>query len=166
MIPKYVIWHAMGEYIVSEGKTYTAKQWLNHLNLSAHGGIQPDGSYLHWNDFGKVCWHAGESEWNGDSDLNECSVGFEALIKATNYAELLNAMKLPSTYTQGHYDMLAKQSAIVCKRFELYPDESILTHKMVSGDHVRGEGKGKHDIGSGFDYMRCLMMTKAELLRL
>lgn len=166
MIPKYIIWHAMGELIEDGPNIYTAKEWLDFLNLSAHGGIEPNGNYQHWNDFNKICFHVGISKWKDDENLNNCSIGFEALVKARNYPELINAIKLPSTFTQGHYDTLSKQSAIVCKEFELYPDETCLTHKMVSGDHVRGKGKGKQDIGSGFDYMRCLMMTKAELLKL
>ena len=50
-----------------------------------------------------------------------------------------------------------KTSVDICKYWmDKYniPVENIIRHSDCSGDHVRGEGKGKTDPGSAFDWKR------------
>jgi N-acetylmuramoyl-L-alanine amidase len=70
------------EYIIihyTEMKFNDALQRLTDKNtkVSAHYLIKDDGELFQLVDDDKVAWHAGESYWQGQSKLNENSIGIE-----------------------------------------------------------------------------------------
>jgi len=54
-------------------------QWFQHPNsrVSAHYLIDEDGSLYQFVDEDKRAWHAGQSFWQGVTDINSCSIGIE-----------------------------------------------------------------------------------------
>jgi N-acetyl-anhydromuramyl-L-alanine amidase AmpD len=98
--------------------------------------------------------HAGKSEWNGLQHLNSHYLGFELLVPGKQtYDSFLKAIEEEGTYTEEQF-----QSAVnTCKwwmdKYNI-PAENVVRHSDCSGDHVRGNGKGKVDPGSAFDWER------------
>lgn len=152
----------MCKYIMHNGKLVFARDFLKEINLSAHDLIDSEGNQIHMVSTDQRASHAGVSRWLDDEGLNSCSIGIELLIDgATTYGEFVESIKKTETFTQKHYDVCALFCSIYCKKYGIDPMTQILTHEMVSGDHVRGAGKGKIDPGEGFDYMRLISMVKA-----
>ena len=150
--PKGVIVHSMSEYLkLDDGPKY-AKDFLESIGLSVHGFIRPDGTYEKMVSSPGKAFHAGKSEWNGLSGLNSHYLGFELLVPGTHdYGSFSKAIKTEGTYS----DEQMKTSIEICRYWmEKYdiPAENIVRHSDCSGDHVRGEGKGKTDPGSAFDW--------------
>jgi N-acetyl-anhydromuramyl-L-alanine amidase AmpD len=150
--PKGVIVHSMSEYLkLDDGPKY-AKDFLESIGLSVHGFIKPDGTYEKMISSPGKAFHAGKSEWNGLSGLNSHYLGFELLVPGTHdFGTFSKAIETPGTYTEQQM----KTAVDVCKYWmEEYniPAENIIRHSDCSGDHVRGEGKGKTDPGSAFDW--------------
>lgn len=162
MKPKYIIIHSMAKELLDAGVNYTAKDFLIKLGYSAHGFFYTEGSYDLWIPTNQIAKHAGVSKWLDDTDLNRCSIGYEICLDNCNdWSTLVREMKKPESFTNQMYKSLADQCAADCKKYGIDPMTQILTHEMVSGDHVRGAGKGKIDPGEGFDYMRLISMVKA-----
>ena len=66
---------------------------------------------------------------------------------------LAQSIETPGTYTEEQF----KQSVDVCKWWMKeynIPANAVVRHSDVSGDDVRGKGKGKTDPGSAFDWDR------------
>ena len=60
----------------------TAQSAINRLcdpdsNVSAHYCIDENGLIFSLVDEGKRAWHAGESYWRGETDINSRSIGIE-----------------------------------------------------------------------------------------
>lgn len=56
-----------------------ALQWLCNpvSQVSAHYFVFPDGRVLQLVPEGRRAWHAGVSSWDGETDINSCSIGIE-----------------------------------------------------------------------------------------
>ena len=67
--PKGIIVHSMSEFLVWEGKTLYAKDFLKKLRLSVHGFIKPDGTYDKMIETPGKAFHAGKSLHEGLSSL-------------------------------------------------------------------------------------------------
>ncbi len=52
-------------------------QQIKDLKVSAHLLIRRDGSVTQFVPFNKRAWHAGRSEFNGDKECNDFSIGIE-----------------------------------------------------------------------------------------
>src|SRR3974390_1926530 len=46
-------------------------------NVSAHYFVCEDGRIIQMVPEGRRAWHAGKSEWAGETDINSCSIGIE-----------------------------------------------------------------------------------------
>ena len=154
IVPKGIVVHSMGEYLQWEGEWITAHEFLKALKLSVHGFIHPDGTYEKMISSPGKAAHAGKSEWNGLQHLNSHYLGFELLVPGKQtYDSFVKAIEEEGTYTEEQF-----QSALnTCKwwmdKYNI-PAENVVRHSDCSGDHVRGEGKGKVDPGSAFDWER------------
>lgn len=86
--PSRIIVHAMGEYIVSNGQAYTARDWLLNLGLSTHSLITPSGVNIRCRQDDQVAYHA--------KGYNVGSLGIEVLVpgvyRADKYHEFLLAI--------------------------------------------------------------------------
>ncbi|PIB35248.1 hypothetical protein BFP72_07485 [Reichenbachiella sp. 5M10] len=86
--PNRLVIHAMAEIIDTEDRDYPADQWLEHLGLSAHFLIQPNGDILKLRHTKTMAWHA--------KGYNSHSVGIEYLVPGLHtYETFLEAIKTP-----------------------------------------------------------------------
>jgi len=97
-------------------------------------------------------FHAGKSLHEGVSGLNSHYLGVELLVAGTHdYASFSKAIKTPGTYTKEQFDMTVKVFKFWMKKYNI-PASRVVRHSDVSGDHVRGKGKGKTDPGKAFNW--------------
>tara|TARA_Y100001978_G_C23290079_1_gene244394 strand:- start:175 stop:516 length:342 start_codon:yes stop_codon:yes gene_type:complete len=98
--------------------------------------------------------HAGKSEWNGLQHLNSHYLGFELLVPGQQtYGSFLKAIEQEGTYTEEQFQSALSTCKWWMNKYDI-PAENVVRHSDCSGDHVRGEGKGKVDPGSAFDWER------------
>jgi N-acetylmuramoyl-L-alanine amidase len=99
-------------------------------------------------------YHAGKSEWNGMQHLNNHFLGFELLVKGEHdYASFSKRIQEKDAYTEEQFQTALEVCKWWMKEYDI-PIENVVRHSDVSGDDVRGEGKGKIDVGAGFDWER------------
>ena len=154
IVPKGIVVHSMSEYLFWEGEWITAHDFLKELKLSVHGFIHPDGEYEKMISSPGRASHAGKSLHEGLSGLNSHYLGFELLVPGKHdYGSFLKAIETPGVYTEAQFE----RAVSVCKYWMdkyKFPASKVVRHSDVSGDHVRGKGKGKVDPGSAFDWKR------------
>ena len=154
IVPKGIIVHSMAEYLEWEGKKITAHEFLKKLGLSVHGFIHPNGDYEKMISSPGKAAHAGKSLHEGLSGLNSHYLGFELLVPGQHdFASFSKAIETPGTYTEQQFE----RAVSVCKWWMdqyKFPASKVVRHSDVSGDDVRGKGKGKTDPGSAFDWER------------
>ena len=142
----------MSEYLMYEGKRMYAKDFLKKLGLSVHGFIKPDGTYDKMIESPNKAFHAGKSLHEGLSGLNSHYLGVELLVPGTNdYGSFSKKITQKGTYSQAQFDTTVKVFKFWMDKFNI-PASRVVRHSDVSGDHVRGKGKGKTDPGSAFDW--------------
>lgn len=152
IIPKGVIVHSMAEYLQWEGEWITAHEFLKELRLSVHGFIHPNGKYEKMIQSPGRASHAGKSLHEGISGLNSHYLGFELLVPGKHdYGSFSKAIETPNTYTDAQFDRAVGVCKYWMKKYN-FPSKNVVRHSDVSGDHVRGKGKGKTDPGSAFDW--------------
>jgi len=150
--PKGIILHSMSEYLMWEGKKLPAKDFLKELGLSVHGFIHPDGKYEKMIASPGKAFHAGKSLHEGLSGLNSHYLGVELLVPGVNdYSSFSLKIKSPGTYSQAQFDTTLEVFKYWMKQFNI-PASRVVRHLDVSGDNVRGKGKGKTDPGSAFNW--------------
>ena len=142
----------MSEFLVWEGKTLYAKDFLKKLGLSVHGFIKPDGTYDKMIETPGKAFHAGKSLHEGLSGLNSHFLGVELLVPGVNdYAEFNKKINTPGTYSQAQFDQTVKVFRFWMNKYNI-PINNVVRHSDCSGDHVRGKNKGKTDPGSALDW--------------
>jgi len=142
----------MSEFLVWEGKTLYAKDFLKKLGLSVHGFIKPDGTYDKMIETPGKAFHAGKSLHEGISGLNSHFLGVELLVPGVNnYAEFNKKINTPGTYSQAQFDQTVKVFRFWMNKYNI-PINNVVRHSDCSGDHVRGKNKGKTDPGSALDW--------------
>ena len=150
--PKGIILHSMAEYLVYNGKKMYAKEFLKELKLSVHGFIKPNGEYDKMVETPGKAFHAGKSLHEGISGLNSHYLGVELLVPGQHdFGSFSKAINTPGTYTQEQFDTTVKVFKFWMDKYNI-PASRVVRHSDVSGDHVRGKGKGKTDPGSAFDW--------------
>jgi N-acetyl-anhydromuramyl-L-alanine amidase AmpD len=154
IVPKGIIIHSMAEYLKMPKGPMKAHDFLKSVKLSVHGFIHPDGEYEKMVETPGKASHAGKSQFGELSFLNSHFLGFELLVPGEHdFATFSKAIETPGTYTQAQFD----QAIAVCKywmnQYNI-PMEAVVRHSDVSGDNVRGKGKGKTDPGSAFDWKK------------
>ncbi len=146
--------HSMGEYV---NGTY-APHFLEDIGLSCHYFITPNGRLLETLSENKVAFHAGVSEWNGETNLNETFLGVELLIEGDHdWKSHIEAMKDPKSFTDAHYQALVDLTCDLRKQFDI-PFKNIVRHSDVSGPEVRRDFK--RDVGEAFDWERFIRLVK------
>ena len=91
---------------------------LEELRVSSHLFIRRDGSVLQFVPFDKRAWHAGDSDFNGQSGCNDFSIGIElegtddSGFRAVQYSklaeitgQLLAQYDIPTANIVGHSDI-------------------------------------------------------------
>ena len=150
--PKGIILHSMSEYLMWEGKKLYAKDFLKKLGLSVHGFIKPDGTYDKMVVSPNKAFHAGKSLHEGLSGLNSHYLGVELLVPGVNdYGSFIKKIQQRGTYSKKQFDTTVEVFKFWMKKFNI-PASRVVRHSDVSGDHVRGKGKGKVDPGNAFNW--------------
>ena len=150
--PKGIIVHSMSEYLMWKGKKLYAKDFLKELGLSVHGFIKPDGTYDKMISSPAKAFHAGKSLHEGVSGLNSHYLGIELLVPGVNdYGSFSKKINQKGTYSKAQFDTTVEVFKYWMKQYNI-PASRVVRHSDVSGDHVRGKGKGKTDPGSAFDW--------------
>ena len=158
--PKGIVIHSMGEYLNWKDKWITAHEFLIALKLSVHGFVHPDGLYESMVQSPGKAFHAGKSKWNELSNLNSHYLGFELLVPGKQtYDSFLKAIDTPGTYSEVQFQTSLETCKWWMNEYNI-PAENVIRHSDCSGDHVRGDRKGKVDPGKAFDWER----FKAELV--
>jgi AmpD protein len=135
-----------------EGQRMYAKDFLQKLGLSVHGFIKPDGTYDKMIETPGKAFHAGKSLHEGLSGLNSHYLGVELLVPGTNdFASFSKKIQTLETYSQAQFDSAVKVFKFWMDKYNI-PVDNVVRHSDVSGDHVRGKGKGKTDPGSAFNW--------------
>ena len=152
IVPKGIIIHSMAEYLKMDSGPMSAHNFLKSIGLSVHGFIKPDGIYEKMVETPGKAFHAGKSKFGNLEHLNSHFLGFELLVPGTHdFGTFSKAIEMPGTYTEEQF----KTSIEVCqywmKQYNI-PATAVVRHSDVSGDDVRGKGKGKTDPGSAFDW--------------
>jgi len=150
--PKGIILHSMSEYLMWKGKKLYAKDFLKTLGLSVHGFIKPDGTYDKMVISPNKAFHAGKSLHEGLSGLNSHYLGVELLVPGVNdYGSFTKKIQQKGTYSKKQFDTTVEVFKFWMKKFNI-PASRVVRHSDVSGDHVRGKGKGKTDPGNAFNW--------------
>jgi len=148
--PTGIIVHSMAEFLKMPKGPMKASDFIKSVKLSVHGYIHPDGTYEKQIDSPNKAFHAGKSLHNGVSGLNSHFLGFELLVPGEHdYVTFSKAIETPGTYTQAQFDKAVEVCKYWMKQYNI-PIENVVRHSDVSGDHVRGVGKGKTDPGDAF----------------
>ncbi len=151
--------------------------WLSNpsARASAHVIIGKNGDIVQLVNFDKVAWHAGRSEWEGRSGLNQYSIGIELdnagrlekrvdgyytwfgkRIENSNVAILTHRHEtIPSyweSYTEKQIDVAEQLSLLLCREYDI---KEILGHEDVSPGR-------KVDPGPAFPLSRLRNMILAE----
>ena len=101
-------------------------------NVSAHYFVFEDGRIIQMVPEGRRAWHAGKSEWAGETDINSCSIGIEIANPG---------------HDNGYPDFPRRQIAAVtalCRSiFTRYriPPERVLAHSDVAPSRKRDPGE-------------------------
>ncbi len=105
------------------------------LTVSAHCLIERDGKVIQFVSFRNRAWHAGESEWCGESACNNFSVGIE-LEGCDDQA-----------YDEAQYLALAKLISALRQRYPGIDSDAITGHSDIAPGR-------KTDPGPAFDWAR------------
>jgi len=155
-----IIIHAMSEYVVSEGRTIFSMDFLNEIQLGCHYFIAPDGLTIKGVAPNFRTPHVGRSEYLGRKWLNETSVGIEFLVQGINtYTEFVQALLIGDPFTDEQYKAGGELIARLKKNFPSILAR-IVGHMNVSGDDVRGDGRGKVDPGQHFNWEALTAQTE------
>jgi len=150
--PKGIIIHSMSEYLFWEGEWVTAHEFLKKLKLSVHGFVHPDGTYEKMIESPHRASHAGKSYHEPYSGLNSHYLGFEILVPGKHdFASFSKAIETGGTYTPEQFAKSVEVCKWWMKEYNI-PASRVVRHSDVSGDDVRGSGKGKTDPGSAFNW--------------
>jgi N-acetyl-anhydromuramyl-L-alanine amidase AmpD len=129
------------------------KDWLEIIGLSVHGYVLPNGDWLEGNKPApEECWHAGKSKWGNLSGLNKHFLGFEVIVEGRNdYGTFIKKLRTENWVSDSALMTCVRKSKEWLKEYN-YTSKMILRHSDVSGDDVRGVGKGKLDTGKMFPW--------------
>lgn len=72
--PDMIVLHYTG---MADGKLALAKLTQPGTEVSAHYVVHEDGRIIQCVPEAKRAWHAGASTWEGETDINSCSIGIE-----------------------------------------------------------------------------------------
>jgi len=110
-----------------------ALAWFSNpvSQVSAHYVIGENGQIYQLVDENKRAWHAGESYWQGCTDLNSCSIGIELANPGHSYGHK------PFPTAQIH--ALISLCKELCKRWNI-PSSRVLGHSDVAPQRKQDPG--------------------------
>lgn len=142
LAPLGIIIHGMAQYLTYDGDKMFAPDFLTAVGLSAHGYVDVDGTQVHSVPPSRVAYHAGRSQIEEHSGLNNQWLGVEVLVSGHHdWASFEKAIMHEDPYQDEQY----RSTAILChywmKHHPTIRKEYIVGHKEVSGPNVRQDHK-------------------------
>ncbi len=108
---------------------------ISDLRVSSHLLIERDGNIIQFVEFNKSAWHAGVSEYEGQKDCNDFSIGIE--LEGTD----------SDPYQDIQYSILSGISECLMGSYHEINKERIIGHADIAPDR-------KTDPGDSFDWLR------------
>ena len=108
---------------------------IRGTEVSAHLLIRRSGELIQFVSFDERAWHAGQSQFSGEEDCNDFSIGIE----------LQGCDDIP--YTRQQYQVLGEVTAAIQKYYPRIVDERITGHSDIAPGR-------KTDPGPAFDWQR------------
>jgi len=108
---------------------------ISDLRVSSHLLIERDGNIIQFVEFNKSAWHAGVSEYEGQKDCNDFSIGIE--LEGTD----------SDPYQDIQYSILSGISNCLMGSYLEINKERIIGHADIAPDR-------KTDPGNSFDWLR------------
>lgn len=108
---------------------------ISDLRVSSHLLIERDGNIIQFVEFNKSAWHAGVSEYEGQKDCNDFSIGIE--LEGTD----------SDPYQDIQYSILSGISNCLMGSYLEINKERIIGHADIAPDR-------KTDPGDSFDWLR------------
>ncbi|UOA10663.1 1,6-anhydro-N-acetylmuramyl-L-alanine amidase AmpD [Methylobacter sp. S3L5C] len=108
---------------------------IHQLTVSAHLLIKRNGSCVQYVPFDKRAWHAGESNYDGQNNCNDFSIGIE--LEGTESID----------YTEAQYIRL---KVVIDTLLKTYPK---LSRQRITGHSEIAPGR-KADPGASFDWQK------------
>ncbi len=108
---------------------------ISDLRVSSHLLIERDGNIIQFVEFNKSAWHAGVSEYEGQKDCNDFSIGIE--LEGTD----------SDPYQDIQYSILSGISECLMGNYLEINKERIIGHADIAPDR-------KTDPGDSFDWLR------------
>lgn len=105
------------------------------MQVSAHCLIKRSGELIQFVNFAKRAWHAGKSQFNGEEDCNNYSIGIE--LEGTDH----------TPYTEAQY------AALVSLSQKLLLDYPLINLDRITGHEHIAPGR-KTDPGPSFDWQK------------
>ena len=106
--------------------------------VSAHYMVWEDGRVTQLVDEAKRAWHAGVGSWQGDTDLNSCSVGIE-IVNGGHNVPLADGSLPP--YPDAQIEAVIALSKAILSRHDI-PQARIVGHSDIAP--ARKEDPGEH----------------------
>jgi len=106
---------------------------IKGLQVSAHVLIRRDGSVVQFVPFDKRAWHAGRSEFKGQTECNDFSIGIE--LEGSDHIN----------YDKRQYEVLAQVTELLLQTYPAMTPERIVGHSDIAPSR-------KTDPGASFDW--------------
>jgi len=106
---------------------------IKDLQVSAHLLIKRDGSVVQFVPFNKRAWHAGRSEFEGQVECNDFSIGIE--LEGSDHIN----------YDKRQYEVLAQVTELLLETYPAMNPERIVGHSDIAPGR-------KTDPGASFDW--------------
>lgn len=100
--------------------------------VSAHYFVHEDGTILQCVPESRRAWHAGKSYWQGETDINSCSIGIEIV----NPGHEFGYRSFPSPQVQSVIELTKD----ICRRHNI-PAWRVLAHSDVAPDRKEDPGE-------------------------
>lgn len=105
------------------------------MTVSAHCLIERDGNVIQFVSFEDRAWHAGESQWRGESACNDFSIGIE--LEGCDH----------QSYEASQYRSLADLISLLRERYADIDSDAVTGHSDIAPAR-------KTDPGPAFDWAR------------
>ncbi len=106
---------------------------IKDLQVSAHLLIRRDGAVVQFVPFNKRAWHAGRSEFEGQTECNDFSIGIE--LEGSDHIN----------YDKRQYEVLAQVTELLLQAYPAITQQRIVGHSDIAPGR-------KTDPGASFDW--------------
>ncbi len=131
-LPRLIVIHAMGEYILHEGVYKHAVQFLDDVGLSAHALVAPDGEIIRCRSDEQVAWHA--------RGHNRDSLSTEFLVPGRHdYGSFIRSIHQPGWVTEEAFESGVEQSR---EWHDVHDIEADVRHSDIDPDRKQDPGRG------------------------